>query len=69
MAIDSRERSAAAVSAGCLFVLPPLPDGSIDAPDSAQLLRAYRGFFEAEQPPPEGGQRFATWRLGVGLGV
>lgn len=47
MAIDSREKSASAVSVGCLSAIPPVPDGAIDAPDSAQMLGAYRGFFES----------------------
>ena len=48
MAIDSREKRAAAISAGIPFiVITPLADGSIDAADRQMVVDVYPGIAAA----------------------
>ena len=50
MAIDSREKRAAAISAGIPFiVIAPLTDGTISAADRAQMADVYSGITIGEE--------------------
>lgn len=60
MAIDSREKRAAAISAGIPFiVITPLADGTIDAADRAHVADVYSGIAVG----PAGEIRFGMMRM------
>ena len=62
MAIDSRDKRAAAIMAGIPFiVIAPLADGSIDAADRQQIINVYGGI--AAGLPAVGETRFGMMRM------